>query len=78
MTKPHKGGSDFAGDVLGTLGLMLNLAAIISLALWLSTVGSASGSAMLAGTLTIVLFAVSIMCFAAEKPMAESDPTSAR
>lgn len=58
------------GDMLSTLGLMLNLAAIISLALWLSMVGgtSHSGAAAVAGAVTLACFAASFACFAADHP----------
>lgn len=58
------------GDLLSTMGLILNFTAIISMALWLSMAGDGSRSwlTMLAGTITIVLFAASIVCFAADAP----------
>ena len=58
------------GDFLSTMGLILNFTAIISMALWLSMAGggSRSGLTMLSGTITIVLFAASIVCFAADEP----------
>lgn len=66
------------GDLLSTLGLVLNFAAIISMALWLSMAGGGTGSAttMIAGTLTIILFAASILCFAADVAAADDSPTT--
>lgn len=66
------------GDLLSTVGLILNLAAIISMALWLSMAGGASrgGATMIAATATIVLFAMSIVCFAADAPRGSDAPTT--
>lgn len=61
---------DLDGDILSTLGLVLNFAAVICLALWLSMAGGASrtGSPMIAGLATIILFGASIICFAVDQP----------
>lgn len=69
---------DAGGDFLSTLGLILNFAAIISMALWLSMAGGGarSGPTMIAGMLTIVLFAASIVCFAAEGPARKDAPAT--
>lgn len=66
---------DTGGDVLSTLGLILNLGAVISLALWLSMAGTGSSSlsTLVVGTLTVLLFAVSIVCFAVERPNRDSE-----
>ncbi|MBU3706350.1 MAG: hypothetical protein FGM50_06645 [Mycobacterium sp.] len=70
MSTPRKASGDDLGiDMLGTVGLVLNFAAVIALALWLSAAGGGSpgGSAVLAGVLTVGLFAASIVCFAAQR-----------
>lgn len=75
---PHAPCDGAGGDVLSTVGLVLHLAAIISMALWLSMAGggTGSGATIIAGTLTIGLFAASILCFAADGPGREDAPTT--
>lgn len=70
--RPHEDGG---GDFLNTLALMLNVGAIISLALWLSMAGggSSSLSTLGVGSLAVVLFAVSIVCFAVDQPSRETE-----
>lgn len=67
--------SDLRSDVLSTIGLMLNIGAVISMALWFGMAGSHSGSGLRAipGTLTILLFAASIVCFAVDRDIPDSE-----
>lgn len=73
MADESTGATDTGEDVLGSMALFLNVAAVISTALWLSMVGgaSASGSTALAGMLSILLFGSSVACFAVDRPAAE-------
>ncbi len=52
-------------DVLGSVGLLLNIGGVIAGALWLSMVGGGyhGGSPALAGAATVLLFGASLACF---------------
>jgi hypothetical protein len=62
-----------AGEVLRTVGLLLNFAAIIAFALFLSTLGSAaSGRSYVAAAITVATFIASLLCLAAD-PQRDED-----
>lgn len=68
----NDGGDNASGEVLRTLGLMLNLSAIVAFALFLSTLSpTGSGPSALAGTITIVAFLASLLCFAIDRHRTE-------
>lgn len=62
---------DSRSDVLGSIGLLLNVGAVISAALWVGMAGGAYHGApvALAGVVALLCLAASITCFAlGEKP----------
>lgn len=66
------GGDNASGELLRTLGLMLNLSAIVGFALFLSTLTpNGSGPSALAATITVVSFLASIACFALDRRRTE-------
>ncbi|AKK25774.1 hypothetical protein [Mycobacterium sp. EPa45] len=67
-------GDNASGEVLRTLGLMLNLSAIVAFALFLSTLSpSGSGPSALAAGITIVAFLASLLCFAIDRHRTEEE-----
>lgn len=63
------------GEVLRTLGLMLNLSAIVAFALFLSTLGpTGPGPSALAAAITVVAFLASLACFAIDRRRTEEEP----
>ena len=72
------GGDSAAGEVLRTLGLVLNLAAIVAFALFLSTLGAFNpGASGVAATVTVVAFLSSLLCFVADRRRSEAKLTNA-
>ena len=68
------GGDSGAGEVLRTVGLVLNLVAIVGFALFLGTLGtSAPGASGAAAAVTIVAFLASLLCFAADRRRSEAE-----
>ena len=57
-----------SGDVLSTVGLILNVAGVIFVAMWLSIIGGAyrDGSAAMTGIAAVVCTGLSLACFAAD------------
>lgn len=71
-------GDSAAGEVLRTLGLVLNLAAIVAFALFLSTLGTTGpGASAAAAGVTVVAFLASLLCFAADRRRSEAELTVA-
>jgi hypothetical protein len=65
-------GDNTSGEVLRTLGLMLNLSAIVAFALFLSTLSpTGPGPSALAAGITIVAFLASLLCFAIDRHRTE-------
>lgn len=61
-----------SGEVLRTLGLMLNLSAIVAFALFLSTLDPGGpGPSTLAGAVTIAAFLASLLCFVIDRRRTE-------
>ena len=58
-------GQHAVSDVVGTLGLLLNIGGVISAAVWLSMVGGAypGGSPAVAGAATVASLGASFLCF---------------
>jgi Na+/H+-dicarboxylate symporter len=78
MGESMNGGDSAAGEVLRTLGLVLNLAAIVAFALFLSTLGTTGpGAAAAAAAVTVVTFLASMLCFAADRRRSEAELTNA-
>ena len=72
------GGDSVTGEVLRTLGLVLNLAAIVAFALFLSTLGpTGPGASAAAAAVTVVAFLASLLCFAADRRRSEAELTAA-
>lgn len=68
------GGDSASGEVVRTLGLMLNLSAIVAFALFLSTLApSGPGPSALAATITVVSFLASLACFALDRRRTEAE-----
>ncbi len=66
--------ADAAGEVLRTVGLLLNFAAVIAFALFLSTLGeSASSRSYVAAAIAIATFVASLLCLAADPQRAEDE-----
>ena len=62
------------GEVLRTLGLMLNLSAIVAFALFLSTLGPGGpGPSALAAAIAVVAFLASLACFAIDRRRTEEE-----
>ncbi|KDF00283.1 hypothetical protein Y900_015375 [Mycolicibacterium aromaticivorans JS19b1 = JCM 16368] len=62
------------GEILRTLGLMLNLSAIVAFALFLSTLGPGGpGPSALAAAITVVAFLASLACFAIDRRRTEEE-----
>ncbi|BBZ79135.1 hypothetical protein MANY_44720 [Mycolicibacterium anyangense] len=60
---------DGAGEILRTVGLLLNLTAIIGFAVFMSSLAHAgSGPSGAAAGITIGAFIASLLCFAADDP----------
>lgn len=58
---------DGAGEILRTVGLLLNLTAIIGFAVFMSSLGGAgAGPSGTAAAITIGAFVSSLLCFAAD------------
>ncbi|SBS79711.1 exported hypothetical protein [uncultured Mycobacterium sp.] len=71
-------GDSAKGEVLRTLGLVLNLAAIVAFALFLSMLGTTGpGASAAAATVTVVAFLSSLLCFAADRRLSEAELTVA-
>jgi Na+/H+-dicarboxylate symporter len=71
-------GDSAKGEVLRTLGLVLNLAAIVAFALCLSTLGTTGpGASAAAAAVTVVAFLASLLCFAADRRHSEAESTVA-
>ncbi|WP_445168226.1 hypothetical protein ACTXG7_02195 [Mycolicibacterium sp. Dal123E01] len=67
-------GNIASGEVLRTLGLMLNLSAIVAFALFLSSLApSEPGPSILAATITVVAFVASLACFAIDRRRTEEE-----
>ena len=67
-------GDSASGEVLRTLGLMLNLSAIVAFALFLSSFSPSNpGLSALAGGITLVAFVASLACFAIDRRRTEED-----
>ena len=63
-----------AGEVLRTLGLLLNFAAVIAFALFLGTLGTAATSrSYAAGAITVATFVASLLFLVADPQHAEDD-----
>ena len=63
-----------AGEVLRTVGLLLNVAAVIAFALFLSTLGApASNRSYAAAAIAVATFVTSLLCLAADPQRAEDD-----
>jgi hypothetical protein len=63
-----------SGEVLRTLGLMLNLSAIVAFALFLSSLApDEPGPSILAAATTIVAFLASLACFAIDRRRTEEE-----
>ena len=63
-----------SGEVLRTLGLMLNLSAIVAFALFLSTLGpTGPGPSVLAAAVTVIAFLASLVCFAIDRRRTENE-----
>jgi multisubunit Na+/H+ antiporter MnhB subunit len=72
------GGDSATGEVLRTAGLLLNFAAIVAFALFLSTLGANSpGPSGAAAAVTAVAFLASLLCFAADRRRSEEQLTVA-
>ena len=74
------GGDSASGEILRTLGLMLNLSAIVAFALFLSTLGTSSpGGSGATGAVAFVAFLASLLCFVADRRRSEAEmiPVSA-
>jgi len=70
-------GDSAAGEVLRTVGLVLNLAAIVAFALFLSMLGTAGpASTSAAAAATAVAFLTSLLCFAADRRRSEAQVTA--
>jgi riboflavin transporter FmnP len=68
------GADNAAGEVLRTVGLLLNFAAVIAFALFLSTLGTpASSRSYTVGAIAVATFVVSLLCLAAEPQRDEGD-----
>jgi hypothetical protein len=67
-------GDSATGEVLRTLGLMLNLSAIVAFALFLSTLTPSSpGPSALAAAITVIAFVASLLCFAIDRHRTEDE-----
>ncbi len=65
-------GDSASGEILRTLGLLLNLSAIVAFALFLSTLGPGGpGPSALAAGITAVAFLASLACFAIDRRRTE-------
>ena len=72
------GGDSATGEVLRALGLVLNLAAIVAFALFLSTLGSAGpGASGATGAVALVAFLASLLCFVVDRRRSEAELTVA-
>lgn len=80
MADNDEPGAGNPSDVLGTVGLLLNVGGVICVALWLSMIGGAypGGSAALVGIAAILGFAASFVCFAADRPISSDRYPTAR
>ncbi|MBB3600453.1 hypothetical protein FHT40_000086 [Mycolicibacterium sp. BK556] len=67
-------GDSASGEALRTLGLMLNLSAIVAFALFLSTLSpSWGGPSVLAAAITVIAFVASLLCFAIDRHRTEDE-----
>ena len=67
-------GDSAAGELLRTVGLVLNLAAIVSFALFLSTLGTSGlGASGGAAAVTVVAFVASLLCFVIDRRHSEAE-----
>jgi hypothetical protein len=68
------GGDSGAGEILRTLGLLLNLSAIVAFALFLSTLATTGpGASGTTGAVALVAFLASILCFVADRRRSEAE-----
>ena len=68
------GANSGAGEVLRTVGLLLNFAAVIAFALFLSTLGGpASNRSYVAAAIAVATFIASLLFLAADPQRAEDD-----
>lgn len=71
------GNDSASGEVLRTVGLLLNFAAVIAFALFLSTLGTAaSGPSYTAGAVTVATFIASLLCLMADPQRSEQTPSA--
>ena len=62
------GDNNAAGEALRSVGLLLNLTAIVAFALWLSALGTAGPvPSGLAAVVAVGAFLASLLCFAADR-----------
>jgi hypothetical protein len=67
-------GDSASGEVLRTLGLMLNLSAIVAFALFLSTLApNEPGPSVLAASVAVVAFLASLLCFVIDRRRTEDE-----
>ena len=67
-------GDSAAGEVLRTVGLVLNLAAIVAFALFLSTLGTnGPGASGAAAAVSVVAFLASLLCFVIDRRRSEAE-----
>ena len=73
MDSEHGG----AGEILRTVGLLLNFTAIIGFALFVSALGTASpNQSYMMGGITVATFVASLLCLAADQQGDEPAPQS--
>jgi hypothetical protein len=69
-------GDSASGEFLRTVGLVLNLTAIVAFALFLSTLGTTGpGASGAAAAVSVVAFLASLLCFAVDRRRSEAQLT---